>query len=283
MSEAVKVAALASSSESRLGALCGPFEVTARVERLLCDVIDKAEAIAREIWPSDGGLIELNRKELKRFIINNKAGRPSVSKMSRHMAGRSSLEHSTGGSSKQGVVRDDNVLVTESIIQPCRSDLCKIHQYKEVARNPSQFNSTLTDSDENVKTQQQPHMQGNFPDASSQTSLTSITQSPETLISSETIDLRSSTADESSSSNRHESLIGPTMKPDGTVVIPGVVHVNNFESLNGVVLELKVLIKSPNESKRIDVKIDCPEFTPKSVIVNGIETHRLIDHHCKTF
>ncbi|VDN19372.1 unnamed protein product [Gongylonema pulchrum] len=31
--------------------------------------------IAREIWPSDGGSIELNRKELKRFILENEAKR----------------------------------------------------------------------------------------------------------------------------------------------------------------------------------------------------------------
>ncbi|CAG9533083.1 unnamed protein product [Cercopithifilaria johnstoni] len=226
------------------------------VRYLCCDRFFKCDGrnlIAREIWPSDDGFIELNRKELKRFIINNKAK---------------------------------------------RSDLHKIlNQYKG-EENIYDFNSTSAgiESDK-VKTQHKPRMQGNFEqltENTSQISIISITESPETLITSETTDLKSSTVDESSSDD-DESLIGaynfmqngrdqlePAMKPDGTIVIPGVVHVNNFESLDGIMLELKVLIKSPKESRRINVKIDCPNFKPKSVKVNGTETHRLINDHYKT-
>lgn len=76
-----------------------------------------------------------------------------------------------------------------------------------------------------------------FRDTSSEISTTSITESPETLISSETVDLISTTVDESSS-DENESPIGtynfiqnwgdqlvPSMKPDGTIVIPGVVSI----------------------------------------------------------
>ncbi|VDO80797.1 unnamed protein product [Onchocerca flexuosa] len=48
------------------------------VRYLCCDRYFKCNGrnlIAREIWPSDGGCIELNRKELKRFIINNEVRR----------------------------------------------------------------------------------------------------------------------------------------------------------------------------------------------------------------
>ncbi|VBB27378.1 unnamed protein product [Acanthocheilonema viteae] len=296
-SEVVKVAELESSSESRVGTLRDPSEVTARVERLLFDVINKAEMIAREIWPSDGGTIELNRKELKRFIVNNEAKWLSGSKLSRHMAGGGSLECSTD-SGMQHISKDDSVLTTEGILQSHRPNHCKIHQCKREI-NLSELHSTLagTDSDKDVKTQRQLRMGGNFEqvttDTTSQINTTSITESPETLISSETTDLKSSNIDESLSDetesltennfmqNRGDQLV-PAMKPDGTIVIPGVVHVNNFESLDGVVLELKVLIKSPKESRRINVKIDCPDFNPKSIKVNGVETHRLVDDHSKT-
>ncbi|CAG9533084.1 unnamed protein product [Cercopithifilaria johnstoni] len=270
------------------------------VRYLCCDRFFKCDGrnlIAREIWPSDDGFIELNRKELKRFIINNKAKRLNGLKVIRHVAGKSSRECSTD-SRIQHIPRDGNAPDNESIIQSYRSDLHKIlNQYKG-EENIYDFNSTSAgiESDK-VKTQHKPRMQGNFEqltENTSQISIISITESPETLITSETTDLKSSTVDESSSDD-DESLIGaynfmqngrdqlePAMKPDGTIVIPGVVHVNNFESLDGIMLELKVLIKSPKESRRINVKIDCPNFKPKSVKVNGTETHRLINDHYKT-
>uniref|UniRef100_A0A0R3RQ04 DUF4283 domain-containing protein n=1 Tax=Elaeophora elaphi TaxID=1147741 RepID=A0A0R3RQ04_9BILA len=285
------------------------------VRYLCCDRFFKCDGrnlIAREIWPSDGGSIELNQKELKRFIMNNETKRLNESQKSRRVAGRSSLECSTDNKTEH-IRRDDSALPIESKIQSYRRDLYEVHQYKGKGKL-SEFNSAppVIVSDENVKRQQQLHMRGNFAqvtanmmptterkdehfrDTSSQISTISITESPETLISSETTGLVSPTADEWSADENETSIgsynsiqIGgdqlvPSMKPDGTIVIPGVVHVNNFESLNGVVLELKVLIKSPDESRRINVKIDCPDFKPKSVEVNGIETHRLTNDHYKT-
>ncbi|EFO27098.2 hypothetical protein LOAG_01387 [Loa loa] len=247
--------------------------------------------IAREIWPSDGGCIELNRKELKRFITNNEARRLSGSKLSRHVAGGSSLEYASD-STMQHTSRDDSTLTSiQSFNSVYRSDLYKVCQHKEKSLTKLSRTALNTDSNKDVKAQQQLHVQGNFAqlnkDASSDISMTTITESPETLISSETTDLTSPTADESSSNkngqptgarnfiqNRGDQLV-PTMKPDGTIVIPGVVHVDNFESLNGVVLKLKVLIKSSKESRRLSLNINCPDFKPRSVKVNGIETHIL--------
>ncbi|EJW85734.1 hypothetical protein WUBG_03354, partial [Wuchereria bancrofti] len=203
--------------------------------------------IAREIWPSDGGCIELNRKELKRFIINNEARR-----------------------------RD-------------HYEICQQEGERSFAE--LNFTSSAIHSNEDLKTRRQLCVQGNFAqvikDISSEISITSINESPETLISSEITGLTIPTVDELSSDetepptdahnfiqNRGDQLI-PAMKPDGTIVIPGVVHVENFEGLNGVVLELKVLIESPKESRRFTLKIDCPDFKPRTVKINGIKTQIL--------
>nr|CRZ25135.1 Bm3624 [Brugia malayi] len=369
--EAIQVAELANSTESPIDKLCGPSEVAARVERLLFDVINKAETalkelsehgtemvvsesdgmnrmnnsgrqpascvaspgklkgqqrsvignseispslvlnerpgvrylccdrffkcdgrnlIAREIWPSDGGCIELNRKELKRFIINNEARRLNGSKVSRQIAGGSLPRCASD------ISRNDNTLTTGRSIQSFtsmyRQDHNEICQQKR-ERSFAELNSTSSaiHSNEDLKTRRQLCVQGNFAqvieDTSSETSITSITESPETLISSEITGLTIPNVDELSSDetepptdahnfvqNRGDQLI-PAMKPDGTIVIPGVVHVENFEGLNGVVLELKVLIKSPKESRRFTLKIDCPDFKPKTVKVNGIKTQIL--------
>ncbi|VDM08407.1 unnamed protein product [Wuchereria bancrofti] len=353
---------MANSIESPIDTLCGPSEVAARVERLLFDVINKAETalkqlsqhgtemmvsesngmndsgrqrascvagqqrsvignseispslvlnerpgvrylccdrffkcdgrnlIAREIWPSDGGCIELNRKELKRFIINNEARRLNGSKVSRHIAGGSSPRCASE------ISKDDNTLNIGRSIQSFTSMYRRDHyeicqQEGERSFAELNFTSSAIHSNEDLKTRRQLCVQGNFAqvikDISSEISITSINESPETLISSEITGLTIPTVDELSSDetepptdahnfiqNRGDQLI-PAMKPDGTIVIPGVVHVENFEGLNGVVLELKVLIESPKESRRFTLKIDCPDFKPRTVKINGIKTQIL--------
>ncbi|VDP13600.1 unnamed protein product, partial [Onchocerca flexuosa] len=303
----VRLAELASSSEFPNSGLFGPSKVTLRVERLLFDVIKKAEMviarqspivlnerpgvrylccdrcfkcngrnlIAREIWPSDGGYIELNGKELKRFIINNEVRILNGSKVSRYVAGGSSREYTIDSGIKR-TSKDDSALTTESSIKSFtsifRPDFCEVLQHK-AGRNPTEFNSMSVGTDSNgiMKAKQQFHK--HFRDSSSEISITSITESPETLISSKTTDLTNRSFDESSSKPTNNKLPVGTynfmqnsndqpvsaMKPDGTIVIPGVVYVDNFESLNGVVLKVKVLAKSPNESRRLNIKIGCSD------------------------
>uniref|UniRef100_A0A8R1TZI3 Uncharacterized protein n=1 Tax=Onchocerca volvulus TaxID=6282 RepID=A0A8R1TZI3_ONCVO len=254
------------------------------VRYLCCDRYFKCNGrnlIAREIWPSDGGCIELNRKELKRFIINNEVRRLNGSKVSRYMAGGSSSENTIDSRTKQ-TSRDDSALTIESSIKSFtsvfRPDSCEVLQHK-AGRSPTEFHSMSVgiNSNGNMKTKQQFRLRRNFEqiikDSSSEISITSITESPETLISSKTTDLTNPSFDESSSKVTNNEL--PTgaynfiqnrsdrpvsaMKPDGTIVIPGVVCVDNFKSLDGVVLKLKVLAKSPNESRQLNIKIGCSD------------------------
>uniref|UniRef100_A0A915PCI4 Uncharacterized protein n=1 Tax=Setaria digitata TaxID=48799 RepID=A0A915PCI4_9BILA len=208
------------------------------VRYLCCDRFFKCgerNLVAREIWPSDGGCIELNRKELKRFIMNNEAIRCSP-KLNRFGAGGSSLEQIEDGEMKHTYSSVHSTIAPESITSVRRG-------------------------------------------TSSEITLTSITESPETLFSSETTDSEGPNVESSMVAcdmmqNKGDQLV-PEMKPDGTIVIPGVIHVSNFEALNGVVLELNVLIKSPEESRRFGIKIDCPEFEPRSVQVNGVDAHKI--------
>ncbi|VDK28827.1 unnamed protein product [Gongylonema pulchrum] len=112
---------------------------------------------------------------------------------------------------------------------------------------------------------------------SSEQPLSSLTATPQTLLSDAT---SRETTDRICGDNReltncaHDNgdLMVPMLKSDGTIVIPRVVHVNDIRNLAGVALELNVLIKSPDEARQFSVKIDCPEFKPSTVMVNGIKT-----------
>ncbi|KAM3716861.1 Adenine deaminase [Dirofilaria immitis] len=116
--------------------ITGSFEISAPlllnerpgVRYFCCDRFFKCDGrnlVAREIWPSDGGCIELNREELKRFIVNNEARRLNGSKVSRYVAGGSSREYITNSKMQQSL---RNTMVVESNI---KSDFCEVLQPRE--------------------------------------------------------------------------------------------------------------------------------------------------------